>query len=147
MTFIADFHMHSRFSRACSKKLTLPNNAAWAQIKGVDLITTADFTFPAWFKELHEQLDEVGESELHADEARALSEIVAGVANYEEHYEKMVESFHKVEEGKEYLEERFHSSTELIEELLHAHEEELAEMTAAMNAEYIEPVDEDVWKD
>ena len=59
MQFIADFHIHSRFSRACSKKLTLPNNAAWAQIKWIDLLTTADFTYPAWFKELHEQLEEV----------------------------------------------------------------------------------------
>lgn len=59
MEFITDFHIHSRFSRACSKRLTLPNNAAWAKIKGIDLLTTADFTHPAWFKELHEQLKEV----------------------------------------------------------------------------------------
>ncbi|MFC1616255.1 endonuclease Q family protein [Patescibacteria group bacterium] len=58
MSFIVDFHLHSRFSRSCSKKLTLPNNAAWAQIKGIDLLTTADFTFPDWFKEIHEQLEE-----------------------------------------------------------------------------------------
>lgn len=58
MGFITDFHIHSRFSRACSKKLTLPNNAAWAQLKGIDLLTTADFTYPKWFSELHEQLKE-----------------------------------------------------------------------------------------
>src|SRR3989338_3683561 len=58
MEFITDFHLHSRFSRACSKSLTLPNNAAWDKIKGIDLLTTADFTHPAWFKELHEQLEE-----------------------------------------------------------------------------------------
>lgn len=59
MTFIADFHAHSRFSRACSKRLTLPNNAAWARLKGIDLLTTADFTHPLWFRELSEQLEEV----------------------------------------------------------------------------------------
>lgn len=59
MQFIADFHIHSRFSRACSKKLTLPNNRAWAKIKGIELLTTADFTHPAWFAEINEQLSEV----------------------------------------------------------------------------------------
>lgn len=58
MTFISDIHLHSRFSRACSKSLTLPNNMAWAQIKGIDLLGTADFTHPKWFSELYEQLEE-----------------------------------------------------------------------------------------
>ncbi len=61
MSFITDFHIHSRFARACSKKLTLPNNYVWAQIKGIDLLTTADFTHPKWFAELKEQLEEVDE--------------------------------------------------------------------------------------
>ncbi len=61
MKFIADFHLHSRFSRACSKSITLANNSAWAQIKGVDLLTTSDFTHPSWFKEIYEQLEEVNE--------------------------------------------------------------------------------------
>jgi uncharacterized protein (TIGR00375 family) len=61
MEFIADFHIHSRFSRSCSKKLTLPNNYSWAQIKGIELLTTADFTYPAWFAEINEQLKETAE--------------------------------------------------------------------------------------
>jgi len=57
--FIADLHIHSKYSRACSKKLDLPHIRAWCQLKGIDLVATADYTYPAWFKELHEKLEEV----------------------------------------------------------------------------------------
>lgn len=60
MKIIADLHTHSRFSRACSPQLTLPNLEKWAQIKGVNLLTTADFTHPAWIKECEEQLEAEG---------------------------------------------------------------------------------------
>lgn len=59
MVLITDFHLHSKHSRACSKRLDLPNIHAWAQLKGVDLLSAADFTYPAWFSTLHEQLEEV----------------------------------------------------------------------------------------
>lgn len=49
---IADLHIHSRFSRACSKSITIPNLEKWARIKGVDLLGTGDFTHPEWIKEL-----------------------------------------------------------------------------------------------
>ena len=58
---IADFHVHSRFARACSKFLTLPNMAAWAAVKGIDLMGTADFTHPVWLSEIHRDLTEAGE--------------------------------------------------------------------------------------
>ncbi len=57
--FIADLHIHSKYSRACSKNLDIPHINAWCQLKGIDLVSTADFTYPAWFKDLHEQLEEV----------------------------------------------------------------------------------------
>ena len=57
MSFIADLHIHSKYSRACSKNLDLPHINAWCQLKGIDLVATADFTYPAWFKELHEKLE------------------------------------------------------------------------------------------
>lgn len=57
-TILADLHLHSRFSRACSKQLNLPNLRAWSQLKGLDLIATADFTHPEWFAELQTQLTE-----------------------------------------------------------------------------------------
>jgi len=53
-----DYHLHSRFSRACSPKLTLPNIALTCNQKGIDIVGTADFTHPVWFKELTEQLIE-----------------------------------------------------------------------------------------
>ena len=56
MRIIADIHSHSRFSRACSPQLTLPNLEKWGRIKGVNLLTTADFTHPIWIKECEEQL-------------------------------------------------------------------------------------------
>jgi len=56
MKFIADFHIHSHYSRATSKKLDLPNIYKAAQIKGINLVGTGDFTHPGWFSELSENL-------------------------------------------------------------------------------------------
>ncbi len=58
MRIIADLHLHSRFSRACSQDLTLENNALWCEKKGVNVLGTADFTHPAWFAELESKLEE-----------------------------------------------------------------------------------------
>ena len=55
---ITDLHIHSRFSRATSKNLTLPNIVKYARIKGVDLLGTGDFTHPEWLKELKQGLKE-----------------------------------------------------------------------------------------
>jgi len=62
MRIIADLHNHSRFSRACSPELTIPNLDKWAGIKGVNLITVADFTHPIWIKECEEMLEPDGDS-------------------------------------------------------------------------------------
>jgi len=60
MRVITDLHIHSRYSRACSKQLDLPNIAKWCEIKGIDVVGTGDFTYPAWFKSIQEDLEEVG---------------------------------------------------------------------------------------
>lgn len=52
MRFITDLHIHSKYSRGCSKELTLENIANWCQRKGIDLVSTGDFTHPAWFNEI-----------------------------------------------------------------------------------------------
>jgi ATP-dependent DNA helicase UvrD/PcrA len=57
-TYVADLHIHSRFSRACSRDLTLPNLSWWARRKGIALLGTGDFTHPAWFDHLKESLAE-----------------------------------------------------------------------------------------
>ncbi|UZP66947.1 UvrD-helicase domain-containing protein [Desulfovibrio mangrovi] len=54
--FRADLHIHSRFSRATSKKLSPRYLAAWSRIKGLDVLGTGDFTHPEWLDELEEQL-------------------------------------------------------------------------------------------
>jgi uncharacterized protein (TIGR00375 family) len=54
----ADLHIHSRFSRACSKDITIENLEKWARVKGIGLLGTGDFTHPLWLKELKEKLEE-----------------------------------------------------------------------------------------
>ncbi|MBD3253242.1 DNA helicase UvrD [Candidatus Pacearchaeota archaeon] len=57
---IADLHIHSRFSRACSKDLNIANLVKWAKIKGLDLLGTGDFTHPEWLRELKNLKQENG---------------------------------------------------------------------------------------
>ncbi|MBV8660554.1 MAG: DNA helicase UvrD [Candidatus Dependentiae bacterium] len=56
MLFIADFHIHSRYSYATSKTMDLQALATWGQLKGIAVMGTGDFTHPVWRKELHQQL-------------------------------------------------------------------------------------------
>lgn len=60
MRFIADLHIHSKYSRATSTQLDLNNLEKYAIIKGVNLLGTGDFTHPLWIKELQENLHEDG---------------------------------------------------------------------------------------
>ncbi len=57
MKFVADFHLHSKYSRATSSQMDLENLDKWAKIKGIKVLGTSDFTHPAWFKELREKLE------------------------------------------------------------------------------------------
>ena len=50
--FHADLHIHSKFSRACSKDCDIRNLAWWALRKGITVVGTGDFTHPAWAEEL-----------------------------------------------------------------------------------------------
>ncbi|PIE56992.1 MAG: DNA helicase II [Desulfobulbus propionicus] len=58
MRYIADLHVHGRYSRATSKNCTLQGLAAWGAVKGIQVIGTGDFTHPAWFSHLSENLEE-----------------------------------------------------------------------------------------
>jgi len=55
---IGDLHIHSRFSRACSKNITIENLVKYAKIKGIGLLGTGDFTHPLWLKDIKEKLVE-----------------------------------------------------------------------------------------
>ena len=54
--FIADLHIHSRFSRACSKDCDIEHLSWWAMRKGLTVLGTGDFTHPAWAAELKDTL-------------------------------------------------------------------------------------------
>ena len=58
--FVADFHIHSRYSRACSKDLSVNELAKWAKLKGIGLLGTGDFTHPLWLQELEDALRPTG---------------------------------------------------------------------------------------
>ena len=61
MRFVADFHIHSRYSRATSNALTVEELARWAKLKGIGLLGTGDFTHPQWLAELQERLRPTGD--------------------------------------------------------------------------------------
>jgi len=54
--FYADLHIHSKFSRACSRDCDLEHLAWWAGRKGIGVVGTGDFTHPVWREELGEKL-------------------------------------------------------------------------------------------
>ena len=54
--FHADLHIHSKFSRACSRDCGIPHLAAGALRKGISVLGTGDFTHPAWADELKSSL-------------------------------------------------------------------------------------------
>lgn len=58
MDYVADLHLHSKFSRAVSPSMTLPVMAQFAKKKGLDILSTSDWTHPIWFREIKAQLEE-----------------------------------------------------------------------------------------
>jgi uncharacterized protein (TIGR00375 family) len=60
MRFIADFHLHSKFSRATSKEMEVETLARWGKRKGISLLGTGDFTHPTYFAELRSKLIPLG---------------------------------------------------------------------------------------
>lgn len=60
MRIIADLHFHSKYSRAVSPKMVIPEIVKWANYKGLDLVGSSDFTHPLWFSELKRDLEDQG---------------------------------------------------------------------------------------
>ncbi|MBU1090939.1 MAG: hypothetical protein KKC42_03760 [Candidatus Omnitrophica bacterium] len=60
MEFVADFHIHSKYSRATSKSMDTQHLAEWAKLKGITLIGTGDFTHHLWLEELKNNLEDLG---------------------------------------------------------------------------------------
>jgi uncharacterized protein (TIGR00375 family) len=61
MEIIADLHLHSKYSRAVSQKMVIPEIAKWAKKKGLDLVGAPDWTHPLQLRELKRDLIKVGE--------------------------------------------------------------------------------------
>jgi uncharacterized protein (TIGR00375 family) len=57
MKYIADFHVHSKYSRATSPDMSPEGIWKWSQLKGIKVVGTGDFTHPLWIDELQEKLE------------------------------------------------------------------------------------------
>jgi len=75
MPFIADFHIHSSYSRATAKDISFESLAFWGQLKGISLIGTGDCTHPAWVKEMKAKLIEDGSGLLSLKKAKPAAEV------------------------------------------------------------------------
>jgi uncharacterized protein (TIGR00375 family) len=60
MEFIADFHVHYKYSRATSRDMDIPHISDWAKLKGITLMGTGDFTHHLWLEELKSNLEDLG---------------------------------------------------------------------------------------
>jgi len=60
MEFIADFHIHSKYSRATSRDMDVAHIANWAKLKGITLMGTGDFTHHLWLEELKHNFEDLG---------------------------------------------------------------------------------------
>ena len=65
MQFVADFHIHSKYSRATSRDMSIPTLATWAKHKGIQLLGTGDFTHHLWLQELKKYLEPVPDKGLY----------------------------------------------------------------------------------
>ncbi|HEY6746012.1 MAG TPA: UvrD-helicase domain-containing protein, partial [Mycobacteriales bacterium] len=84
MRFVADLHVHSRYSRACSRDCDLEHLAWWAARKGLGLVGTGDLCHPAWAAEIRDKLvpAEPGLFRLRPDlERDVLASLPASVRN------------------------------------------------------------------
>ncbi len=54
--YIADLHIHSKYSGGCSKNLDIEQLTYYAALKGVAILATGDFTYNKWLSELKTKL-------------------------------------------------------------------------------------------
>ncbi|MDL1956333.1 MAG: endonuclease Q family protein [Candidatus Desulfofervidus auxilii] len=58
--FIADLHIHSKYSRATSRDMEVSTLYKWAKRKGIKVLGTGDFTHPHYLMELKKELEPLG---------------------------------------------------------------------------------------
>ena len=61
MKYIADFHVHSKYSRATSPEMSPEGIWRWSQLKGIKVVGSGDFTHPGWLAELQKKLEPASE--------------------------------------------------------------------------------------
>lgn len=76
--YIADLHIHSKYSRATSKDCDLPHLDLWARRKGLSLVGTGDFTHPGWREELANSLEPAEDGLYRLKEELRIPDEVAG---------------------------------------------------------------------
>ena len=74
MELVLDLHLHSRFSRAVSPRMNLQSMYIWGRKKGLNVLSSADFTHPLWFRESMAQLEENSEGIYRLKREKALEE-------------------------------------------------------------------------
>lgn len=91
MRIIADFQIHSKYSRATSEQMNLEKIDENAKIKGLDLVGTGDFTHPLWLKELKQKLKELDNSGIYKYEKTmfVLSGEICTIYEYENKIRKI----------------------------------------------------------
>ncbi len=90
MRQILDLHIHSKYSRACSRDLELPKIAKACEIKGIDICATGDFTHPAWFSHLKEKLEEDSNGVYKLKDGSSKTKFIIGteIASIKKHKDK-----------------------------------------------------------
>ncbi len=118
MRQILDLHIHSKYSRACSKELELPKIAKACEIKGIDICSTGDFTHPAWFSHMKENLKEDTDGIYKLKDGSSKTKFIIGteIASIKKHKDKtrrlhlcifapnleVAEKFNKVLENRDF---------------------------------------------
>jgi len=96
---IADLHVHSKYSRATSQEMNIREITRFAQIKGLNLVGTGDFTHPLWLKELREDLVEVSDAGLYkpaSDSESRVHFMITGEASTIFSFEGQIKKVHHV---------------------------------------------------
>ncbi len=78
MKFVADLHIHSKYSRATSSRLDLEHLWRWAQIKGIQVVATGDCVHPGWLADIKQKLSPCGNGffELKPEYRRAVTDTI-----------------------------------------------------------------------
>ncbi len=78
--YIADLHIHSKYSRATSRECTPEHLDLWARRKGIHLVGTGDFTHKAWREELKEKLEPAEEGLYRLKQEYRIKDMTAGTS-------------------------------------------------------------------